>query len=485
MVVQYTEHCNFGWRAGLSWTIFELQSAFDKNALMFRLLRYYSVASIVAVLATAVMLTWFYRQVAVQGIFKLAERSNLTLARTAMNSIKPELIEFLHVVSDHTPNRTPSRALPHELTASIRNLMQDRSVVRIKLYNRHGVVAYSTKPTQIGNDQSNNPGFISAINGGVGGALIYRDTFNSFDGTTEEDNLMQTYVPVRASPAEPVQGVFEIYTDVNHLAHQIERTEFIIIIGALLILSALYAALVLVVRHAGNIIELQQRTILERTQTLEVLSAQMLKSEESHKKDIAYELHEGLAQTLSAIKLHLENHWSKGTAEDANPQPSGTIIPILRDAIQEVRTIASNLRPSSIDDLGLLLTINRLCREVEQQHPDIRVERQIHLQENDVPPPLKIILYRIIVAAFDDMAQQTHAGRITLALWLDDSTLTLLIDDTETNALDKTAIPLMNIDPLQRAGFARMEELTTLSGGEFRASHHARGGTTLRSAWNV
>lgn len=452
---------------------------------MFKLLRFYSIASFVAVLATALLIALFYRQVAIQGIMQLAERSNLALARTALNSVRPQLIDYLDAVAQPGYLNISNHSPPPELAEAIRSLMRDNAVVRIKIYNQHGVVVFSTKTSQIGVDQRNNPGFISAINGRVADTLIYRDTFNSFDAASEEDNLMQTYIPIRASATEPVQGVFEIYTDVNHLAHQIERTEFIIIVGALLILSALYATLVLVVRRAGNIIELQQRTILERTQTLEVLSAQMLKSEESHKKNIAFELHEGLAQTLSAIKLHLENHWSKGMAEGANPQPLGTIIPILRDAIQEVRTIASDLRPSSIDDLGLLLTINRLCREFEQQYPDYRIERQIHLQENDLPPPLKIILYRIIVAAFYDMAQHTNSGRITLALWLDDSTLTLLIDDTETNALDKTAIPLMNIDPHQRAGFARMEELTTLSGGEFRASHHAGGGTTLRSSWKV
>ena len=69
--------------------------------------------------------------------------------------------------------------------------------------------------------------------------------------------------------------------------------------GAILILSALYAVLILIVRRANNTIELQQRTIRERTETLELLSAQMLKTEESHKKKIAFELHEGVAQTLA------------------------------------------------------------------------------------------------------------------------------------------------------------------------------------------
>jgi signal transduction histidine kinase len=311
--------------------------------------------------------------------------------------------------------------------------------------------------------------------------LIYRDSFNSFDGATEEDNLLQTYIPVRASPAEPIQGVFELYTDVNGLVLQTERTQFIIMAGATLILSALYAVLILIVRRANSTIELQQRTIRERTETLEVLSAHMLKREESYKKKIAFELHEGLAQTLSAVKLQVENHRHTNKTDDTS---GGSIIPILQGAIQEIRTIATDLRPPGLDDLGLLLTINGLCREFERHHPGIRIEPQISLQEEDIPPPLKVILYRIIVSVLDDLAQHTLTGRIHLALWLNGETLTLLIDDAATEMLDKTAIPLSNIDPQTRAGFARMEELTTLSGGIFSAAHHSGGGTTLRATWN-
>jgi signal transduction histidine kinase len=363
--------------------------------------------------------------------------------------------------------------------------MQDRTVVRVKIFNRHGVVVFSTKPSQIGDDQNPNEGFNIAINGGIGNSLIYRDTFNSFDGATEEDNLMQTYIPIRGSPAEPIHGVFELYTDVNGLVLQTERTEFVIMAGAILILSALYVVLVLIVRHANTTIKLQQRTIRERTETLELLSAQMLKSEESHKKKIAFELHEGLAQTLSALKLKVENvrhnHRSMG---DATAGSVDSIIPVLQQAIQEVRTIATDLRPSSLDDLGLLPTLNWLCREFEEQHPGIRIERHIPLQEPDIPTPLKVILYRIIVSVLDDLAQHTNTGRIHLGLWLEDNALILLIDDTATEMLDRTVTPLVNIDPQLRAGFARMEELTTLSGGVFRASHHSGGGTTLRAAWN-
>lgn len=451
---------------------------------MFKLLRYYSVASLIAILATAVLLIWFYRQVAIQGIVQLAERSNMNLAQIAMDPIKPALLEFLGTAADLRPG-SASLPLPTELARSIKILMQDRFIVKIKIYNRQGVVAFSTKPVEVGTDRSDNQGVIAAMHGGVGNALVYRDTFNSFDGVTETDNLMQTYLPVRAGPADPIQGVFELYADVNNLVHQTERTEFIIMAGAILILSALYAVLIVIVRRANHIIGLQQRTIRERTETLEILSAHMLKSEESHKKKIAFDLHEGLAQTLSAAKLLVENGQNHRVCNAvAAGECVGSIIPVLQEAIQEVRTIATDLWPSSLDDLGLLPTINWFCREFEGQHPGIRIERQISLQEGDIPTPLKVILYRIVVSVLDDMALHTNTGRVHIALSLDDHALVLRINDTASEALSGTATPLTRLKSQLRAGFDRMEELATLSGGDFTASRHSSGGTTLRAAWH-
>jgi signal transduction histidine kinase len=452
---------------------------------MFKLLRYYSVTSLVAILATAILLGWFYRQVATQGMVQQAERNNLTLARTVLNSVRPELIDYLCSVAAFDTDNIGRRAALPELAAAIRLLMHNNSVVRIKLYNRRGVVAFSTKTTQIGADQGNNPGFISALNGGVTSALIYRDAFHGFDDATKKNSLIETYIPVRGSPAEPVLGVFEIYTDANNLVRQNEQTGFIVMAGAPLVLMALYATLLLVVRRARNIIESQHQTLRERSETLETLSSQMMESEESHKKNIAFELHEGLAQTLAAAKWQAESDQSNHMAGDAAAASARSIVPVLQAAIEEVRTIAMDMRPPSLDDLGLLPTIDWLCREFERQHPGIRIERQIPALEGDIPSSLKIVLYRIIVSVLDDMAQQPNTEWIYLALWLDDDILILQIDDTATEALDKTAIPLAHINPQLRAGFARMEELTTLSGGAFTASHHSAGGTMLRATWKL
>lgn len=450
---------------------------------MFKLLRYYSITSFVAILATALLLTWFYRRVAIEGIFQLAERGNLNLAQVAMNPIKADLLTFLRAAADVKPGGAVP-PLPASLSESIATLMHDdHFVAKIKIYNLQGVVIFSTERAQVGEDQSTNDGFRTASRGQVISDLVYRDTFNSFDEATEEDNLVQTYLPIRATPVDPVHGVFELYGDVNNLMHQAERMQFIIIAGAIPILLALYAVLVLLVRYANRTIEEQQRTIHERNETLAMMSAHMLRTEESQKKQIAFDLHEGVAQTLALLKLKAESG-RRSPRPSATDEPVDSMIPMLQEAIQEVRTIATELRPSSLDDFGLLATLDSLARESEQQHPGILLERRYSLREDDVPAPLKGILYRVVVSVLADMARQTGHGRIRLALGLENDALVLVIDTTPLEPADGSERQAA-ILPRLRPEFRQMEELATLSGGRFTASQRLDGGISLRAAWKL
>jgi signal transduction histidine kinase len=349
-------------------------------------------------------------------------------------------------------------------------------VVKIKLYDRHGTVAFSTQSSQIGRKQGDNPGFRKAINGQVASSLLYRDTFNRFDGTTAEDNLMQTYIPLRDGRDAPPLGVFEIYTDINPLVRENERNLIIILIGAEIILALLYAVLVLLVRRARNIIDAQQQTIQERTAVLETLSAQLMNNEEQQKKKIAIDLHEGLAQTLSAVKMNVESSRHKFDASKTGAFSLEPVVQVLKTAIQEVRSIATELRPSSLDDLGLLPTINWLSREFEKQHPGNRIELDISLQEQEVPVALKIVIYRAIESAFKNIGQQSDASRTRLILRLFGKTLTLMID-TRMPAPGSEKTP----DLYQR--FSEMQERTTLSGGVFSATRNGGNSFILCATW--
>lgn len=452
---------------------------------MFKLLRFYAIASLVGMLLTVAAISLFYRGIIEQSVVELAEKTNQVLAQTTLNALKPDLTGFLASMSEQRPDA----AIPHTtstLAASINGLILDDAIAKIKIYNRWGQVVYSTDAHQIGEHLPTSPGFAAAIQGKVKSELLYRDSFNRYENETEVDNVIQTYIPIRASPNTPILGVFEIYTDVDALVKHNQQSMFFTIAGISLILALLYIGQLLVVRHASRIIQTQQHTIEERSKILEALSAQMFKSEERDKQKLAYELHEGLAQTLSAIKLNVESSYQGMAADDNRRRGSRalhSVVPVLQDAIQEVRAMATSLHPASLDDLGLLPTLNWFCREFEKQHPTIRVEQQFSLGTKKLSGALEIALYRVIESALNSIAQFANTDRVLIALWHTEQTLTLIIDDTPSGTHDVSAVTLMDNDPYLHSQLSIMRERTLLSGGTFSAARNSAGGIVLRASW--
>lgn len=451
---------------------------------MFKLMRFYSITSLIGFVVTAALLMLFVRQLVIGDIVQLAQRSTLTQVNTMLKAVNTDLVEYLAQVQDAAPHSPVEQKLPDRLAAAIVEMMRDGSVVRVKVYNRRGVVVFSTKPSQIGDAQEGNPGFTSAIVGRVLSEVVYRDTFNRFDRETEEDNLMQTYVPARGDPTKPISGVLEIYTDITPLVYLNERTELGLLALVGLLLAALYGALILIMRHATKIIDAQQNTIRDRTATLEMLSAQILKSGETEKKKLAYELHEGLAQTLSAIKTYAERCGEKNGAAEANTESLEKMVPVLRNAISEVEAIATELRPSMLDGLGLLPTIRWFCREFEELHPDTRIEQKVALEESDLPVALKIVIYRIVESTLKNLVLDANARQIQLDLRLGNQTVVLSIDDSpqdSTYAASTTQTPAPDL----QVRFVEARERTTLSGGAFSIGGNAAGGVRMQCSWNT
>lgn len=444
---------------------------------MFRLLRFFSITSLFAILSCGILLVMLYRHEASQAITRLGEHNNLALANTVFGAAGPQLVDYLRSVANEPPQRKSSLpGIPSALHGAIGNLMQDNAVVRIKIFNPVGTVVYSTTVSQRGDSRPEPEGsgvFQTAMAGRVANALNYRDSFNRFDGGTEEDNLMQTYIPVRDGRGGQIRGVFGIVTDANRQVVENERILFKMLMGAGIILGALYIGLFFFLRRANAFIESQRRTILERTATIEQLSAQMMGTEESHKKQIAYDLHEGLAQTLSAIKMSIESglHGDKRH----NEQASESVIPILRSTIQEVRTMATRLRPSSLDDLGLLPTVEWYCRELGTRFEGVRAVSSISFREGDIPAHLKIIIYRVIDFVSLSIATSDNHARINIALTRDGQSLVLSIEHE----------PSPGWKPAEMPSVSEAEERATLSGGSFYTGRNLSGGITVRSAWNV
>ena len=227
-----------------------------------------------------------------------------------------------------------------------------------------------------------------------------------------------------------------------------------------------------------------EEEIRERTAALEKLSAKMLSSDEMEKKNLAFGLHEGLAQLLVTIKMRIERSLAQFAASETPNESLASIVPLLQNAIEDIETIATGLRPSSLDELGLLPTIEWFCRKFDRLHPAIAFAEEISLQEDDVPAPLKIVIYRVIESTLTNIARYENTDQIELALRKDDGAITLAIDDTSRDSrYAATAQRDANFD--LQARFAEAQERTTLSGGSFKIARSKAGGITLRASWPV
>jgi sensor histidine kinase regulating citrate/malate metabolism len=154
---------------------------------MFKLLRLFLIISAISIVVTTALVTVLYRQMTVRATDNLAQASSLALAQMAMISVRQELDDYLDTAADGVHQEIAAQRLAARLTEAVEELAHDSPgrVVRVILFNRRGVVIFSTDRDQVGQSQVDNDGFMSAINGRVASNLVYRDVFNRFGGGPE------------------------------------------------------------------------------------------------------------------------------------------------------------------------------------------------------------------------------------------------------------------------------------------------------------
>ncbi len=235
-------------RAALAWVR-------DKGSIMFRLLRYFSIASLISMVLAAAVLGAIYRQLATRHLLELGESNNVALTQTLANSVWPQLRGFADAAGPldiEALRRHPAIA---GLRHSVVEQMRDTKMVKVKLYSLDGRTLFSTEAKQIGEDKSHNAGFLAARQGRPTSELTHRNQFSAFDQVLENRDLLSSYVALRRAPEAPIEGVLEVYTDVTGLLGSIERGQRLVTLGVAAVLALLYGILFFIVRHADSVIK--------------------------------------------------------------------------------------------------------------------------------------------------------------------------------------------------------------------------------------
>ncbi|HEY5602462.1 MAG TPA: ATP-binding protein [Gammaproteobacteria bacterium] len=222
----------------------------------------------------------------------------------------------------------------------------------------------------------------------------------------------------------------------------------------------------------------------ESEEHLHDLYGRLINAQENERKRVASELHDGLGQMLSLIKYQVENtikHLERGQYfnESYIKMDLSTIVEEIRHAIEETRCMAMDLRPTILDDLGIVLTINWFCRKFQQTFKNLRIQKKILVEENEIDTKLKLVIYRVIQESFNNVVKHSNATKITLSLYKTGCSLNLKIED------DGQGFSIEGKDSKVRSGLGlnNMRERVEQSGGAFHVDVNQPVGTRISVVW--
>jgi signal transduction histidine kinase len=243
----------------------------------------------------------------------------------------------------------------------------------------------------------------------------------------------------------------------------------------LALLGAIGRQLGLAVENARLWEGLKQRDQLRRQFVEQALAAQ-----EEERKRIARELHDQIGQALTSLLLTLR---ALEDEADRSEEPSVSSVrlqevkAIVADTLDGVRDLALGLRPSVLDDLGLVPALRRVVRTFNTRHALAIDFQPVRLEGVRLPPAVETALYRIVQEALTNVVQHASASRVSLLLEARADTVTLIVED---DGLGFQVDSLMHGAADKRwLGLYGMRERAELLGGMLTVESAPGAGTTV------
>jgi len=208
---------------------------------------------------------------------------------------------------------------------------------------------------------------------------------------------------------------------------------------------------------------------------LQELAHRSVQFQVRQRRHFARELHDGINQLMVSARLRLNLVDKKWGLEEAR-EHLHKATEVINLAMQEVRRISHDLRPSLLDDLGLEAALKSMLTDLAERS-ELAVTADIKLPPQRLPDGIEITLYRIVQEALTNVEKHAAARRLNLKIWhRQDRVGVELVDDGRgfTRGDEGSGIGLMN-----------MRERTELLGGQFSISSRPEQGTTLRAVFNL
>lgn len=365
-----------------------------------------------------------------------------------------------------------------------------RKVLRFKLWDREGRIAYSSDSQQLGLRFPVEQALAAAFKGQVQAKV---SDLNDADNQREHlrwPRLLEVYVPLRTGTPAAIVGVAEFYHSTENLGRDIfdaQRQSWLLVAGSTL---AIYLLLYGLVRRADNLIVKQQHDLQQQLAHLRALlheNNQMRQRlseagvstttlNEQFLRRVAADIHDGPAQTIALAKMRFDE--LTGTldaipgAPHGHAKDMGTVRAALHTALQELRNIAGGLAIPGIAELSLRDTVYRAIRDFERTY-GATVELQFDGAADAAPLAVKITLYRVLQESLANCWRHARPATPQVSIRIAANRVLIEIKDAGPG-FDPAAVTT------QHLGLAFMRERVRLLGGLFTIDSAPGRGTCIQ-----
>lgn len=207
------------------------------------------------------------------------------------------------------------------------------------------------------------------------------------------------------------------------------------------------------------------------------LLSKLIRAHEDERFRIARELHDEVSQSLTGLMMRLN------VVEEAAPQNMAQVRSALSEiravtenAVEEVRKIIFDLRPTLLDDLGLIPAVRYYAKTLlETAGMEVQFQAAGFGQQR-LPPAVETTVFRVAQEAMTNVARHSHARIVTVSLELAGDQVRLRVVDDGVG-FDPTA--MVSTADRRRLGIAGMQERVTLLGGSLQITSAPGTGTTV------
>jgi signal transduction histidine kinase len=208
---------------------------------------------------------------------------------------------------------------------------------------------------------------------------------------------------------------------------------------------------------------------IEAKTNLRELSARLVRAQEEERRALSRELHDEAGQSFSAILLETENLMDVEQSETVRPHLE-SIRNLAQRGLAGARNMALLLRPSMLDDFGLVPALNWQAKETAKR-TGLRIQVFAADLPRDLPEEHKTCIYRIVQEALNNVSRHAQASAAQVGLQRTDQQIDLTIQDDGTG---------FDSERVRGLGLLGMEERVHHLGGSFSIDSQPGRGTLLK-----